>query len=131
MCLAVYTTIEDLVFEIILRQKFNESSKHLIEHLWTLDNWDSIYAVWLNEIELSESVPIYIFKREYQSPTDQQVFVGTLDDIDTNCIPGVFAPFGNSRVQTPFDQIMDNGINRAIDWMLKNYGENIASGSIY
>ncbi len=64
-CIAIYNSIEDLVFEIIIRQKFIEASKNIVEHLWTLDNWDSPWALYLDDIELSEAVPIYVLKREY------------------------------------------------------------------
>lgn len=64
-CIAIYPSVEDLVFEVIIRQKFIEFSKNIIEHLWTLDNWDSIYALYLDEIDLSEATPIYVFKREF------------------------------------------------------------------
>jgi len=60
----MYTAVDDLVFEITLKQRFLEASKNILEHPWTLDNWDSQYAVWLDDFELSDSETIDLFKRE-------------------------------------------------------------------
>ena len=54
LCLAVFYAIDDLVFTITMKQKFLEAYKHLIEVPWSLDNWDSPYALWFDSLELSD-----------------------------------------------------------------------------
>ena len=48
LCAAIFYAIDDLVFEITMRMKFLEASKNILETPWTLDNWDSPWALWLD-----------------------------------------------------------------------------------
>ena len=57
-CFGGILSIDDLQFDVILRIRLIELSKNFIEHLWTLDNWDSYYAKWIDEFGLSDYTPI-------------------------------------------------------------------------
>ena len=87
-CVAVLQAIDDLVFEIEMKQRLIEASKNLVEHLWTLDNWDSPWALWIDEFGLSDSTPITLFKREITQDDAEKVFYGTTVDEHDNCSPG-------------------------------------------
>ena len=65
-CVAIFYALDDLVFEIQMRQRFLEASKNIVEHLWTLDNWISPYAMWLDDFGLSDYTPIKVYRREIQ-----------------------------------------------------------------
>ena len=65
-CIGVFYAIDDLVFKITMQMKFLEASKNIIEHFWTLDNWTSPYALYLDYFDLSDYTPITMFKREIQ-----------------------------------------------------------------
>ena len=58
--------LDDLVFEISMRLRFLEASKNFIMTPWTLDNWDSPYAVWVDDFGLSDYSVIRLYKREIQ-----------------------------------------------------------------
>ena len=130
-CIAVYSSIEDLVFEFIIRQKFVEVSKNVVEHFWTFDNWDGPWAKWFDEIALSNTIPVYILNRQYQSAADQSVLVGTLDEDGPNCIPGVIqVPW--ATYNSGFNQYLNNTIDKGINYMVHKYGANTsASGRFW
>lgn len=69
-CMAGFYALDDLVFEILMRLRFIEASKNIIEHLWTLDNWDSIYAKYLDDFGLSDYEPVTLFLLERQLNDD-------------------------------------------------------------
>ena len=87
----MYYAIDDLVFKITMQMKFLEASKNLIEHFWTLDNWTSPYALYLDYFDLSDYTPITILKREIQQNDAQTIVFGTLTDTATSCFPGNFS----------------------------------------
>ena len=63
-CMAVYYSIDDLVFLISLKMRFIEISKTLRETIWTIDNYTSPWALYIDEFGLSDNTPIKIFKKE-------------------------------------------------------------------
>ena len=71
-----------------MRLRFLEISKNIVETPWTLDNWDSPYAVWIDDFGLSDYSVIRLFKREITGNDSQTVLVGTTDDTSDNCYPG-------------------------------------------
>lgn len=64
LCIGIFYAIDDLVLEVTMKQKFLEAYKNIIENPWTLDNWDSPYALYFDELELSDYEPISIYKKE-------------------------------------------------------------------
>ena len=64
LCFAIFYAIDDLVFEIIMRQRFLEISKNVIESPWSLENWDSPWALWIDDFGLSDYAPITVKKKE-------------------------------------------------------------------
>jgi len=48
LCAAVFYAIDDLIFEVTMRMRFLEASKNILETPWTLDNWDSPWALWID-----------------------------------------------------------------------------------
>ena len=87
-CVTVLYALDDLVFEISMRLRFLEISKNIVETPWTLDNWDSPYAVWIDDFGLSDYSVIRLFKREITGNDAQTVVVGTTEDTDEECYPG-------------------------------------------
>ena len=87
-CVTVLYALDDLVFEISMRLRFLEISKNIVETPWTLDNWDSPYAVWIDDFGLSDYSVIRLFKREITGNDAQTVVVGTTEDTSENCYPG-------------------------------------------
>lgn len=90
-CIGVFYAIDDLVFKITMKMKFLEASKNIIEHFWTLDNWTSPYALYLDYFDLSDDTPITMFKREIQQNDAQTILFGNITDTATNCFPGNFS----------------------------------------
>ena len=96
-----FYALDDLVFEILMRLRLIEASKNIVEHLWTLDNWDSIYALWLDDFGLSDYEPVTLFYREIQQQDQQTVFFGVMDDSD-ECIPYKFFNAGAAAAASPY-----------------------------
>ena len=76
----MFYAIDDLVFEIQMRMRFLEASKNIIEHLWTLDNWDSPWALYIDDFGLSDYIPIKMYKLEIQQTDAQTIIYGTIKD---------------------------------------------------
>ena len=133
-CIAVFYAVDDLVFEIQMRLRFLEASKNIIEHLWTLDNWDSPYAVWLDDFGLSDYTPIEIYKREINQVNSETVLFGTIDDEATNCIPGTFTLGFDSLSDSsynPVSAMINKAVQNVQGYMINKYGTGtIASGTI-
>lgn len=87
-CMAIFYAIDDLIYEVSVRMQFVEASKNILQHLWTLDNWDSPNALWLDSFGLSDYTPITIFKREIQQEEALTMLYGTNEDTSVNCSPG-------------------------------------------
>ena len=95
-----------------MRQRFLEASKHIIEHLWTLQNWISPYAVWLDDFGLSDYTPIKVYRKEIQQTESQKVIFGTTEDQADGCKPGyVFLNLGANTNEGdpigPYDRFMN------------------------
>jgi len=63
-----------------MKMRFLEATKNILEHLWTLDNWISPYALWIDDFGLSDFTPIRIFKREILQDDLQTIIYGTILD---------------------------------------------------
>ena len=118
-CLAVLQAIDDLVFEIEMKQKMIEAQKNIIEHLWTLDNWDSPWALWLDDFGLSDSTPITLFKREITQDTAERIFWGVTEDVHTGCSPGYLFT-GSSSSNNPSSKADIHPIDRWLTGKLEN-----------
>lgn len=90
LCFAMYYALDELVFDVIMRMRFPEANKRVIETPWTMDNWTSQYALWLDDFGLSDYAPIEIYKKEIQQKDAQTIVYGTIEDEATNCNPGIF-----------------------------------------
>lgn len=93
LCFAMFYALDELIFDIIMRMRFPEANKRVIETPWTMDNWTSPYALWLDEWGLSDYAPIEIYKKEIQQKDAQTMIYGTINDEDAGCSPGVFNTF--------------------------------------
>jgi len=60
LCTAIFYAIDDLILEITMRMRFLEASKNVLETPWTLENWDSPWALWFDNLGLSDYAPIKI-----------------------------------------------------------------------
>lgn len=87
-CIAIFYAIDDLIYEVSMRMQFVEVSKNLLEHLWTLENWDSPNARWLDYFGLSDYAPISLYKKEIQQEEALTMLYGTIEDSATSCSPG-------------------------------------------
>lgn len=120
-CIGVYYAIDDLVFEIQMRLRFLEATKNIIEHLWTLENWDSPYAVWLDEFGLSDYTPVQIYKKEIQQTDSEVLFLGDITN-ETTCIPGNFSlgfdKLSDSPFTNPVSIMMNRGVQNAQNYMM-------------
>ena len=66
LCGAIYYAIDDFILEVIMRQRFLEASKNILESPWSLENWDSPWALWIDDFGLSDYAPITVKKKEIQ-----------------------------------------------------------------
>jgi len=118
-----------------MRQRFLEASKHIIEHLWTFDNWISPYAMWLDDFGLSDYTPIKVFRKEVQQAESQKIIFGTVEDEFDNCKPGyVFLNLGGNGATGdigPFDRWANSKMEDLFDYMRENYPDTIASGMLW
>ena len=134
-CIAIFYAIDDLVFEIQMRQRFLEGNKNIVEHLWTFDNWISPYALWLDEIGLSDYTPIKVYRKEIQQADSQKVIFGTVEDEAENCKPGyVFLNIGNNFTGGdigPFDRWANQKMENFFDYLRENYPDTLASGILW
>lgn len=134
-CIGIFYAVDDLVFEIQMRLRFLEASKNIIEHLWTLENWDSPYAVWLDEFGLSDYTPVQIYKKEIQQTDSETVIYGTIENSATNCNPGTFTlGFDALSDQSyhPVSAMINKAVQNAQGYMISKYGEGtIASGDLF
>ena len=122
-CIAVFYAIDDLIFEITTRQRFIEAHKNIIEHLWTLDNWDSPWALWIDELELSDYAAVELYKKEIQQADATTTIFGSLVD-STDCKPGDFT-LGFAALSdasyNPVSRMMVQVVENGIDYMWANY----------
>ena len=103
-----------------MKQRFIEASKNILEHPWTLDNWDSQYAVWLDDFELSDSETIDLFKREVSQSSSETALLGSLTDDSSTCVPGVaWLPWVTAS--SSFEELMNRSIEGGIEYMWENY----------
>lgn len=118
-----------------MRLRFLEASKNIIEHLWTLQNWDSPYAVWLDEFGLSDYTPVQLKKIEIQQTDSERIIFGTIEN-EADCIPGAFTLGFDKLSDTPFANPVSILMNRAVqntqDYMIEKYGQGtIAKGDLF
>ena len=130
LCAAIFYAIDDLIFEITMRMRFLEASKNIIETPWTLENWDSPWALWIDTFGLSDYAPITLRKREIQQTDAQTVVFGTLEDTDTNCKPGYFTTFLTQAGYAPWDKWWEGRVDSMIDYLWTNYDSKLASGKL-
>lgn len=129
-CIAGLYAIDDLVFEIKMRMKFLEASKIIIQHPWTLDQWDSPYAVWLDAFDLSDSTPILLKKIEITQTNSEKAIFGQLED-SAACI-AISLGFDslNNKSYSPLNHLMSNAVQNGIDYLWENY-EHQNGGQLY
>ena len=48
LCAAIFYAIDDFILEVKMRMRFLEASKNILETPWTLENWDSPWALWID-----------------------------------------------------------------------------------
>ena len=125
-CITVLYALDDLVFEISMRLQFLEASKNILYTPWTLDNWDSPEALWIDDFGLSDYSVIRLFKREIQGNDSQTVIVGTTDDTALNCIPGttLTSLFGSG---SPFDKYLGDTFDNLLMYIYANYAHTAGS----
>ena len=93
-CIYGLVSIEDFFFRVDAELALVQFYKNVIENLWTLDNWSSPYALWFDEIELSTSESIELYKIQVSPLTEDIPIYGTTDYTATTtstpaCIPGI------------------------------------------
>jgi len=130
----MFYAIDDLVFEVSMRMRFLEATKNIIEHLWTLDNWYSPWALYIDDFGLSDFTPIEIYKKEIQQTDAQTIIYGTILDEEENCTPGYvfttqFEGIASSGIH-PYDTWLNQKTESFIDYMRLQYGPTIASGNL-
>ena len=134
-CIAIFYALDDLVFEIQMRMRMLEGSKNLIEHLWTFDNWVSPYALWIDDLGLSDYTPIKIYKKQIQQAESQKVIYGTVEDQAQDCKPGyVFLNIGGDSSTGeigPFDRFLNSKMENLFDYMRIAYPNTLASGTLW
>lgn len=95
-CIFSYTTIDDFTIIMEVQQRLIQCYKDVIQTLWTLDNWTSIYAQYIDKCDMStpETItPISYDLNAAQFSSDiigkKQELETANDDIDTaDCLPG-------------------------------------------
>ena len=79
LCFGMFYAIDDLFFEITMKQKFLEGYKDILITPWTLYNYDSMYAKYFDHLELSDNETISVWKREYQELESSVTIFGAID----------------------------------------------------
>jgi len=112
-----------------------EVSKNIVEHLWTLENWDSPYAVWIDEFGLSDYTPVQVYKKEIQQTDSEKVIFGTIENTSESCRPGDFSlGFGSlsDSSYNPVSAMLTKAVQNGQDYMIAKYGTGtIASGDLF
>ena len=129
LCIAAFYALDDLVFEVTMRMRFLEASKNIINTLWSLDNWTSPYALWLEDFGLSDYTPIELFKREIQQDDAQTIVYGTVKDEAANCTPGVALEFLSQTGYAPWNDWWESKMDNMVDYLWNNY-EHKNSGKL-
>lgn len=130
LCFAVYYALDELLFDVIMRMRFPEASKNVIHSPWTLDNWTSQYALWLDDFGLSDYAPITLYKKEVQKKDSESYIYGTSKDQDGSCTPGVFKTFLSQTGYSALDDWYQAKVDSIIEYMLTNYESTISSGQL-
>jgi hypothetical protein len=52
-CIFSYTTVDDFSIVANISMQFIQCDKDVIATLWTTENWTGMYALWLDECDLS------------------------------------------------------------------------------
>jgi hypothetical protein len=95
-CVYGYYFYEDFLAQVEMAMSFPECYKDFIYCLWSLDNWTSKWALWLDECDMSSAEDIDIYKKDFDATTSTKYFIG--DGLDSaNCTPGYLfnSPFAS------------------------------------
>lgn len=108
-CVYGYRFYEDFLAQVEMSMRFQECYKNFVNCLWSLDNWTSKWALWLDECSDSSEEDIDMYKRDFDATQSTKYFIG--DGLDSaNCTPGYL--FNN-----PFGAYLGEVQNNLVDYV--------------
>lgn len=114
-----YTTVDDFSVIASMNMRFIQCYKDVIATLWTLENWTSIYAKWLDECDMSTPELITPISWDLDSTNYSRDLIGSKraseeagESFDnTDCFPGFIWEGSAPVVGEYMGQIQDNFIS--------------------
>jgi hypothetical protein len=128
-CIFSYTTVDDFLISSDIEMQFITCYKDFIVSLWTLDNWTSKYAKWIDSCSLSTPETLQPINYDFSASTfskdllgNKRAHISANTDYDaSDCYPGFFwtsAPFGGAM-----GQLQDNFVDYVAVRMMQ-YGKD-------